>query len=117
LSVEEFYDQFEEYHNSIKIILDTNVCLPQSDSRIKCLGRKPFKDGGYIYLFGIPFGFNTPPDQWTQEASCELANQGYEGSTSAVTFQIYVEQSGQGTCHAEFTSGEGKKFSVDFLAP
>jgi hypothetical protein len=116
LTIEEFYNQFETYHSSIKIGLDISVCLPQSDSRIKCLGRKS-QDGGYVYLFSIPFGFNTPPDQWTQETTCELINQGYEGSTKAVTFKIFVEGSVQGTCHVNFTSGEGKQFSIDFLAP
>jgi hypothetical protein len=116
LSIEDFYVQFEAYHESIKIGLDINICLPQSDSRIKCLGRKP-QDDGYIYLFAIPFGFNTPPDQWTQESTCELMNQGFEGSTEAVTFKIFVEKSVHGTCHASFTSGEGKQFSIDFLVP
>jgi hypothetical protein len=116
LSVEEFYEQFDTYYQSIKLTLDMSVCLLQSDSRIKCLGRKP-SHAGFVYLFSIPFGFNTPPDKWTQEATCVLAPQGYEGTTSAVTFQVYIEKSVHGTCHAAFKSGEGKRFSVDFLAP
>jgi len=116
-TVEEFYTEFGAYQEKIKVTLDTSVCLPQSNSRVKCLGRKPNKSDGYTYVFNLPFAVLTEPQQWKIDSNCALNGYGANGSNTASNLMIDVNLNAQGTCHIQFIFSTDRLATIDFKVP
>lgn len=129
-SVDTFYSDFPIYvqeelsfHSSNIPLdarsLDTSVCLPQSDSRVKCLGL--FNNNGSAdFVFEIPFdGNNLPPaDQWRSVSGCYVS--GWGGTpTSSGTFELLIsfDSSTHGACHIKVAFSAIQEITVDLVVP
>jgi hypothetical protein len=111
ISIEEFYTKFDTERTWSGI--DTNVCVTQSDTRIKCLGQKPNKD----FIFELPFVVETQADQWLIESECDITGWGLEGSDTLQILQISVTDSTHGSCQVVATFSQNQQVTVDFIAP
>ncbi|MCE9644613.1 MAG: hypothetical protein K8S20_01335 [Chloroflexi bacterium] len=112
LSVADFYTKFEGMRNRQEIVMDTSLCLKQSDSRVKCLGRKPNKD----YVFRIP-SIITSYDDWKIKSNCEITGTGTGGSQDQLLLLVSVSEQTQGNCEVNFTFPGDKQLTVDFYVP
>jgi len=117
ISVEDYYVEFKAFQETIKITLDTSVCIPQSNPGVKCLGRKPNKANGYTYNFSIPFAVLTQPQDWKIESNCALDGYGAAGSDVASNLLVNVNERLNGTCHIRFSFSADKQVTIDFISP
>jgi len=98
---------------------NTSVCLPQTDSRVKCLGLVN-NNGSDDYTFEVPFDVNALPsaDQWTSSGNC-IVN-GWGGTPkSPTTFELAIsfDSSIHGTCHIDITFSADQQITLDFVIP
>lgn len=108
---EAFYSELPSYFEQV-FRLDKSICLPQSDTRVKCIGKKE-KD----YIFSIPFAVQTTPDQWVIESTCKLDGYGVSGSDNASNLILNVSRSVHGTCNAKIIFSTSQQVTVNFLTP
>lgn len=111
LSVEEFYTKFDSSRTKDEI--DTSVCIPQTNSQVKCLGLKPNKD----FIFEIPIGPATQANEWKVESACGITGWGLEGSTSLHILQISVTDNTHGVCQVKIIFSDDQLVIVDFVVP
>lgn len=117
ISVQDFYTTFQAYQNKTKITMDTSICVIQSDSRVKCLGREPNRNNEFDYVFKIPFVVKTQPQQWKWESSCNITGYGAQGTGNVNELLLNVDKSTQGNCHVKFTFSADQQVTVDFAIP
>lgn len=117
MSVDDYYVEFKAFQETIKVTLDTSVCVPQSDPGVKCLGRKPNKTNGYTYNFSMPFAVLTQPQDWKIESNCALDGYGATGSDVASNLLVNVSESLNETCHVRLIFSANKQATIDFISP
>lgn len=108
---EVFYSELPAYFDQV-FELDKSICLPQSDTRVKCLGKKE-KD----YIFSIPFAIQSHPDLWVVESTCNLDGFGVSGSDNSSNLMLSVSRSVHGTCNAKIIFSTSQQVTLDFLVP
>ena len=132
-SVDTFYSEFPIYaQNELSFhssyvpsiptktpLYDTSVCLPQTDSRVKCLGLIN-NNGSDDYTFEVPFDGNTLPstDRWKSRGNCLVTGWGGTPKTST-TFELAIsfDPDTHGTCHINIIFSSDKQIPVDLVIP
>lgn len=106
-----FYSELPAYFDQV-FQLDKSVCLSQSDTRVKCLGKKE-----QDYIFSIPFAIQSHPDQWVIDSTCKLDGFGVSGSDNSSNLMLNVSRSVHGTCNVKIIFSTNQQVTVNFLAP
>jgi hypothetical protein len=123
ISVAEFYERFDGFRAAgypfpTEAMADKSVCVPQSDNRVRCLGRVYIDD---LPAYAFEIGFDVPPQiyEWEVESNCSIAKLGKQGDSPEHDNQILitVDPAVHGRCQAKFGFPDNREITVEFVVP